>query len=435
MTAVVGLLNKRGVAIAADSAVTRRKGLNEKVTKNGSKMLRLSNVVPVSVMLTGNGAFIWNQWDLVIRHYRKHRGDVKHATVEDCMHDFFAHIASCPIFWHDGYMKRWIRHNFERTFDRAFQRIDWETKRTNDEGEFVRPKGVLSAFIKELKNGTKRFTDSGRCPQFEDYTIDQFKEYTKNVFDDYIKDITTEDENHPSKTIYPKDFVEAITEDLLLATMERMTCRNQGDSCAILVFSGFGSEQEYPSLVSACVCEGFDHRVNYHVRPKDVICISDENPVAFCPFAQSDITRGLIREIHKDFGENISRATKSFYMDAAFDIFPEKEDDLNFRNLLLDVKHEDLTKKLTKDVVRLFDKNQREWEKAFKDYDLKSMAALAQSLIDLTGFHRILTFEQEGVGGPVDVAVITKNDGFTWLSRKSWYHHKDVNGMYGSMGI
>lgn len=34
-----------------------------------------------------------------------------------------------------------------------------------------------------------------------------------------------------------------------------------------------------------------------------------------------------------------------------------------------------------------------------------------------------------------DVGVITKNDGFTWLSRKSWYHHKDVNGMYGSMGI
>ena len=34
-----------------------------------------------------------------------------------------------------------------------------------------------------------------------------------------------------------------------------------------------------------------------------------------------------------------------------------------------------------------------------------------------------------------DVAVITKNDGFTWLSRKSWYHHKDVDGMYGSMGI
>jgi hypothetical protein len=63
------------------------------------------------------------------------------------------------------------------------------------------------------------------------------------------------------------------------------------------------------------------------------------------------------------------------------------------------------------------------------------MAALAESLIDLTGFHRILTFQQEGVGGPVDVAVISKNDGFVWLNRKSWYHHKDVGGRYGKLGV
>lgn len=55
MTAVVGILNKKGVALAADSAVTRRIIDEEKVTKNGNKMVRLSNVLPISVMLTGNG--------------------------------------------------------------------------------------------------------------------------------------------------------------------------------------------------------------------------------------------------------------------------------------------------------------------------------------------------------------------------------------------
>ena len=55
------------------------------------------------------------------------------------------------------------------------------------------------------------------------------------------------------------------------------------------------------------------------------------------------------------------------------------------------------------------------------------MAALADSLIDLTGFQRILTFSQEGVGGTVDLAVISKADGFTWIRRKNWYH-KD-NGL------
>ena len=45
MTAVVGLLNKRGVAIAADSAVTRSRGINRtKCTKNGSKIARTTLV-------------------------------------------------------------------------------------------------------------------------------------------------------------------------------------------------------------------------------------------------------------------------------------------------------------------------------------------------------------------------------------------------------
>lgn len=63
------------------------------------------------------------------------------------------------------------------------------------------------------------------------------------------------------------------------------------------------------------------------------------------------------------------------------------------------------------------------------------MAALAESLIDLTGFQRILNFDPEEVGGLIDVAVISKNDGFTWISRKSWYHQKDTMGQYDRLGV
>ena len=114
-----------------------------------------------------------------------------------------------------------------------------------------------------------------------------------------------------------------------------------------------------------------------------------------------------------------------------------KDDDLDSEMLamLSEVKVSDLRDRITKDINRQRKKNQQEWEEQLENYDLKAMAVLAESLIDLTGFQRILTFQQEGVGGPVDVAVITKNDGFSWLSRKSWYHHKDVNGQYGSLGI
>jgi len=66
---------------------------------------------------------------------------------------------------------------------------------------------------------------------------------------------------------------------------------------------------------------------------------------------------------------------------------------------------------------------------------LQDMARLAENFIAMTSFERHMTFSPEGVGGPIDLAVITKNEGFTWLNRKSWYHHKDVGGRYGKFGV
>ena len=440
MTAVVGLLNKRGVAIAADSAVTRSRGRKgTKCTKNGSKMLRLSNAVPVSVMLTGNGDYICNPWDVIVRRYRQQRGDIQHATVEACMHDFFLYIADTDIFWNETLVtNRWINNILDWIFETANDNIDWEIKRKKDDGTYVRPKGYLNAFLKQLKIGQRVITRNGKCPQFESYTIEQFREYAKPVIDDYFNELQREDDDMPFKQIYPKDFLDAIREEVEVTLMEQLTrCMEDHDASSTLVFSGYGSEQEYPSLVAAHVCEGINHRVNYYVDPKNIVCISDERPVAYCPFAQRDVMMSLIRGQHRSWLGRVMNYTEHFYEKAESNLFSEKaeEQDLEFQTMLSEVKCDDIIVKFNKSVISLLDKNQREWLKTLEQYDIKSMAALAQSLIDLTGFQRILTFEQEGVGGPVDVAVITKNDGFTWLSRKSWYHHKDVNGMYGSMGI
>ena len=55
MTALVGILNVRGAAIAADSAVTMTRDRNRKIANSANKMLRLSSAQPVSVMICGSG--------------------------------------------------------------------------------------------------------------------------------------------------------------------------------------------------------------------------------------------------------------------------------------------------------------------------------------------------------------------------------------------
>jgi hypothetical protein len=46
---------------------------------------------------------------------------------------------------------------------------------------------------------------------------------------------------------------------------------------------------------------------------------------------------------------------------------------------------------------------------------------MAEALVNLTKLKRRVSDQQETVGGPVDVALITKGDGFVWVRRKSYY--------------
>jgi hypothetical protein len=54
------------------------------------------------------------------------------------------------------------------------------------------------------------------------------------------------------------------------------------------------------------------------------------------------------------------------------------------------------------------------------------LAAMAESLVNLTSFQRRISREVETVGGPIDVAIISKGDGFIWIKRKH-YFEKDLN--------
>ena len=49
------------------------------------------------------------------------------------------------------------------------------------------------------------------------------------------------------------------------------------------------------------------------------------------------------------------------------------------------------------------------------------LVAMAEALVNLTAFKRRITESRETVGGPIDVAVISKGDGFIWVKRKHYF--------------
>lgn len=87
MTAVVGILNKKAVAIAADSAVTLGSG---KIFNKANKIFALSENNPVGIMIHNNADFMGTPWETIIKIYRHKLGINTFNTLEDYQKDFIS---------------------------------------------------------------------------------------------------------------------------------------------------------------------------------------------------------------------------------------------------------------------------------------------------------------------------------------------------------
>src|ERR1051326_2740250 len=70
MTAEIAIMNKWGVALAADSAVTIETSESVKIY-NTNKLFMLSKYQPVGIMVYGNAELMGLPWESIIKRYRK----------------------------------------------------------------------------------------------------------------------------------------------------------------------------------------------------------------------------------------------------------------------------------------------------------------------------------------------------------------------------
>ena len=54
----------------------------------------------------------------------------------------------------------------------------------------------------------------------------------------------------------------------------------------------------------------------------------------------------------------------------------------------------------------------------------EDLAVLAESIVELQALKKQVSLEVATVGGPIDVAVISKHDGFIWIKRKLYFDSK-----------
>lgn len=92
MTAIVGTINRRGVAFAADSAATHTISSRHKITNHANKIFELSKYNPVGAAICGNLDFLGMPWEDIFKIYRNQLRNSSKPLLSDYSKDFFNFI-------------------------------------------------------------------------------------------------------------------------------------------------------------------------------------------------------------------------------------------------------------------------------------------------------------------------------------------------------
>ncbi|WP_296873205.1 hypothetical protein [uncultured Methanobrevibacter sp.] len=413
MTAIVGVLNKHGIAIAADSAVTM--GDTHKVVNSGNKIFTLSYHNPIAIMTYNAADFMGVPWEIIIKQYRKHLDKKSFAHIDGYISDFIKYLSGLPYLLDGKVQHNALLAHIISFYKFHFEKVYREAKANKMPFDIQDP-NTYYMLKDNMEKVNKEIIGIGVCEEFNDYKLEDFLKYSKAEFDTFFKM-----SNPPFPIIIPcheREWFKKIFFNYLRSKSSLTTFTG-------LVFTGYGDDDIYPSLMSLRIFLFVDGKVNYYIEDERTCHISDEHNACIAPYAQSDVIQTILGGMYPGFGIIIKEAIKS-----SVDAY-----DGNVRNLVKSSpQYSGLTHELDKfDKDNLVDKvNKLIQKRMFNDYtqkligtvanlDKEDMANMAGSFISLTSLVRRMSPHEETVGGPVDVAVISKGDGFVWINRKHYF--------------
>jgi hypothetical protein len=176
-----------------------------------------------------------------------------------------------------------------------------------------------------------------------------------------------------------------------------------------IVITGFGEDEIFPSIYSCHIHGRLGKCLMISNEQKKQI--SNDNSACIIPFAQSEMVISFMEGIDPDFKKEIEKQVSSLLknIEGILDKSYKEKLSLVRDNFFKYIENFKIMNYISP-VMNIVDSLQK-----------TELAEMAESLVNLTTFKKHISKESETVGGPIDVAVITKGDGFIWIKRKQYF--------------
>lgn len=415
MTAEIAILNKEAVALAADSAVAAHIGNGNKIFTSANKLFALSYQHPVGIMVFNNAHFMEVPWETMIKTYRASIPKEGFERLEDYTNHFLSFLAKSDSILPNGYEVRFIFNFISGNFNQIRKDLEDQVKiiiGKNGKIDDVTTKKLLSELIDKQRTIWEKAdgTGDGCAPStVGNNTINKYKQQIEGL-------ITTTFINLP---LSPE------LKDALFVIAENIICKGyNGVSNSGIVIAGFGEKEYFPSLQAFNV-EG---KIENIVRRNQIskFTIGSFQPGLIIPFAQ--------REMVDRFMEGVDPAYKSIVNGYVSELCKEYAEKVVENVGIIDDSQKD---KLRTNLMNIGENLAKDFERKMSEatvnqfvgpvYSVISLlpkselAMMAESLVSITSLKRQFSAQEETVKGPIDVAVISKWDGFIWIKRKHYF--------------
>jgi chemotaxis regulatin CheY-phosphate phosphatase CheZ len=417
MTAEVVVMNKRGLALAADSAITSGSEGVQKVYNTANKLFSLSSDQPVGIMVYGAASFMEVPWDVIIKSYRDHLGKRKFDDLADYMEDLLNFLCDDHRFKNEEVEEIIVYRIFSDHLKRLVKDVEEVIAQDTNT---VSPKKVTELLVDYVNENIK--TIQNEKSSFLNIKYETFKKKYGSVINEVRDGLIMYD--------VPETLTERFYELAYEATKKDYFSRGSTG----LVMVGYGEREIFPHLLNYRL-EGFvmDQLKYKKLMEKRISYTSDkeDGTASVTAFAQREMVDSFIGGMEPNMEEVIFDIIAKVLQD-----YPRQIQ----KKLSILFSEEQVTglEKLGKEVYESMEEAVKEYQQTnyvepllgvVRSLPKEELADMAETLVNLTSFKRRVTRATESVGPPIDVAIITKGDGFVWMKRKN-YVNAEINAQF-----
>ena len=415
MTAEIAVMNREAVALASDSAATSVTRGKHKIFTSANKLFSLSKYNPVGVMIYGNASLLGVPWELLVKSYRDQLSTARLDRLEDYAEGFARFIdGSMHLFpesaQDDSFMGAILGY-FKFVRGQIHEQLQYmlETQGSVSDTDIAR-------ITKDtIKRHEQRLLKAHAVPTaseaYHAHVMGKFGTFIDKASTEVFKELPRLRSKKPFRTIacclaykFPKGL--------------------EHRSASGVVIAGFGKDDYYPAVIPLTIERVVCNKLKYKID--QVVRVGVDADASVFAFAQREAVTAFMNGIDPDL-----LLTQESYLEEVFSKCLERvTTELQELDAAQQAAVTTILARISKQEVQNYRKKLRLFREAeYEDPIMEvvarlpkdELAAVAETLVNLTSFKRKVSMELETVGGPVDVAVISKGDGFVWIKRKHYF--------------